>query len=130
MSLFKSIKKAVQRIPQEARNLTNSVVRTGTAVGAAPFQILGATATQGIQAVAPAIGAASGVLRENPELAGLLGGATGLPLGGLFGNGAGAAGESSYALPTTDKPGVPMWVWIVGAGAALLGLVLILRRKA
>jgi len=131
MSFLKKIKKAVQKIPQEARNFSNSVVRTGTAIGAAPFQVVGGVATQSIKAVAPALSAATSVMADNPALAGALGAFTGLPLGS-FAGGVGAVADPGYAVaPAPERSGgMPIWGWIAIAGGGLLAVVFLLRKRA
>lgn len=131
-SATKGVQKAIQRIPEETRNFSNSVVRTGTAVGAAPFQIVGGVATQGIQAVAPALSAATGVLQDNPILAGALGSAIGMPgLGGMLGGGDSGGGFAApVAAPEPEKASVPVWVWIAGGGGLILAFLLFGKKKA
>lgn len=129
----KGVKKAIQRIPEETRNFSNSIVRTGTAIGAAPFQIVGGVATQGIQAIAPALSAATGVLQDNPLLAGALGSAIGMPgLGGMLGGG--DSGGGGFAAPVAaaepEKASVPVWVWIAGGGGLILAFLLFGKKKA
>lgn len=136
MSFFskvsKGITKAVRKIPQETRNFSNSIVRTGSAIGAAPFQVVGGVATGAIQGIAPALSAATGVLQANPALAGVLGGAIGMPgLGSMFGGGAAdpGMGGGGFAMPEQPKASVPIWLWMAGGLAALLAVVLLLRKK-
>ena len=122
MGLFKKITKALN--PAKA---IKSAIKSAGEINAAGFQ-----------AVAQGVGAFGGVvtqiLRDNPELAGLAGNALGMPgLGGAFGGGGGGAPAGEYAAPTPytqpASSGIPVWVWIAGGGAALIGVVLLMRRK-
>jgi len=132
------VKKAVRKIPQETRNFANSVVRTGTALGAAPIQLVGGITTEGIKAAAPALSAATGVLAANPALGNLAGGLIGMPgLGSAFaGDAAADAGAGGFAAPVSapeagqPAPARSPWVWVAVAGAAIVALwFLLFRRK-
>lgn len=126
MSLFSGIAKTVKKIGKQTTQNIKSA-------GALPFELVGGIAAKSIQGVAPALGAATGVLRANPELAGLAGGAIGMPgLGGLFGGSADMAQAPVGGQFTGQavSPSIPMWVWIAGGIAAALGLFLFLRKKS
>lgn len=131
-----SVKKAVKKLPQETRNFSNSIVRAGTTVGALPFQLVGGISTQGINAFAPALSAATGVLAANPALANLAGGLVGMPgLGGAFaGEAATDAGAAGFAT-VPGEVGAPTeqrtspWVWVAVIGGAAVALWLLFRRK-
>jgi hypothetical protein len=89
-------------------------------------------ATGVIQSAGQTLGAATTVVQENPILGQALGSA--VPgLGGLFG---GSAAALPAPEPTSGNfsqpaaPAVPVWVWLAAAGAGVLGLVLLLRKKA
>lgn len=125
MGLFKKITKALN----PAKAVKNAIKSAGE-INAAGFQAV----AQGVGAFGGVVKAGTQILRENPELAGLAGGALGMPgLGGAFGGGGGAAPAGEYAAPTPytqpASPGIPVWVWIAGGGAALVGVVLLMRRK-
>ena len=124
-SAVKGVQKGIKQIPQEARNAVNSAVRFQGSV----IQGVASSATSVVQGVGQVAGAATEVLNDNPLLGQALGGM--VPgLGGLF-SGGGATTQEAYA-PPADTPApskVPMWVWIAAGGAALVGLLLILKRK-
>lgn len=127
-SATKGVTKAVRRIPEEARNGINSAVRLQNTITTGAVSSI----VTGVQGVGQVAGAATKVLQENPLLGQALAGATGLPLGGLFGGDSGASGAG--AAPTTfapqaDTPSVPTWIWLAGVGAAILAFIL-LRKKA
>lgn len=67
---------------------------------------------------------------QNQGLFGMIPGAD--ALGGLFGGGAPVSGEMPPGMftPQPAAPSVPVWVWLAAAGAAVVGLVLYLRKSA
>lgn len=138
MGLFKKIgktlSKAGKQFTQNARNSASTFQAIGT-YGAAPISIMAGSATAGLQALRPVLSEATGIIQENPMLAGLAGDALGIPgLGGLFGGGTPAGGASDtggmFAPSTPSAASIPTWLWIAGGIAAALGLVLLLRRKS
>lgn len=145
MGLFSSVKKAVQKpfqsaggaiskagrqFTQNARNSGSAFAAIGT-YGAAPITIAASSLTTSLQAARPALSEATGILRENPELLGAAGAALGMPgLGGLFGGGGGAAGYDMPPGGTFSQPsGIPPWVWIAAALAAVVGVILYVRKS-
>lgn len=125
MGLFSGVSKTFQKIGKQAKqNTINAVV--------APIKYASELGVRQIAAAKPGLAAATDLLQSNPALAGLAGNALGMPgLGGLFG-GAPAPVEPMSGAFSAPPPaaGVPVWVWIAAAGAAVLGLVLFLRRKS
>ncbi len=123
MGLFKKITKALN----PAKAVKNALKSAGE-INAAGFNAI----AQGVGAFGGVVKAGTTILRENPELTGLAGNALGMPgLGGAF-SGSGAAPAGEYAAPTPytqPASGIPVWVWIAGGGAALIGVVLLMRRK-
>lgn len=138
MGIFKKInrviKKAGKQLSQNVSNLPKAAAQIGQ-VGALPIQIAAGSIGASLSAAAPVLGQATQILQENPLLGQAIAGATGLP-GGLFGGGQVAGGvESSGGLftpPTAvqQAQGIPLWVWITGGVAALVGAFLIFRKKA
>lgn len=84
-----------------------------------PIQFASRQVGAGISAVAPVLGQATQVVRDNPELANALG------LGGFFGNPANAgAGIPAYA--PTPEPSGPNWTMIaIIAGVGVAAIVLL-----
>lgn len=127
-----AVKKAGKQFTQNARNSGSTFQAIGT-FGAAPISIMAGSTLAGLQAVRPVLSEATGIIQENPMLAGLSGDALGIPgLGGLFGGGAPEMAETptgSFTGPTAPSNATPLWVWLAVGGAALLGLILFLRRK-
>lgn len=135
MGLFKSVKKGIKRVTSgdTAKNPIGQVGKmTGGTVNATfgvAGGIVGNTGALGRQTLTEA-GSILSTVQQNPALAGALG--TMFPaIGGILGSGAG--GGSAPVVMPTDSPAstaLPWWVWIVAAVAGLVGLVLILKRKA
>jgi hypothetical protein len=134
------VRDAVRDVRQDVRrdvgNLAEDVRREARNVVVAPIKETIRASGVLIDAAAPVVGSAVGVLRQNPELAGLAGAAIGVPgLGGLFG-GSGGGPATEVRIPNDPAPGPtggpPPWHrWaLLGAGAALVvGLVLLLRGR-
>lgn len=129
--LGKAISKAGKQASQNAKNLPKAVqtaAGAGGAVISAPAQVALSAAGQTLTAAAPVIKQASGIIADNPALAGLAGSLLGMPgLGGLFG-GSGAPTDAT-GYPAQGSSSTWLW-WVLGLGAAALGLFLILRRKS
>lgn len=127
-SAVKGVQKGIKQIPQEARNAVNSAVRFQGSV----IQGVASSATSVVQGVGQVAGAATKVLNDNPLLGQALGSV--VPgLGGMFSGGAPAGGAveaSSPFTPPAESGKMPVWVWIAAGGAALVGLFLIMRKKA
>jgi hypothetical protein len=137
MGLFKKvgrvISKAGKQLSTNVKHLPEVAQQIGQ-VGALPIQVVAGSVGAGLSAAAPVLGQATQILQDNPLLGQAIAGATGLPAG-LFGGAAPAGGvEASGGLFTPQTPvqqvqSVPLWVWIAGGAAALLGVFLILRKK-
>lgn len=121
MSLFGKVSKNINKALNGAGRVTTKAVNR---VATAPANLL----AKQVQAFGKVAGSATQVLRDNPELAGLAGNALGVSgLGDAFAPKAEAAPAYQPSAPAA-APGVPLWVWIAGGAAALLGLVLFLRK--
>lgn len=126
MGFGKSLKKFAKTL-QPAKLIKNTIKSAGE-INAAGF---GAVA-QGVQAFGGVVSAGTQIMRDNPELVGALGAATGFNTAGLVGQQAtqaydyGGGGGGGYAAPSGSA--VPIWAWIVGGVVAVLGFVLILRK--
>ena len=122
-----------QDVRRDVRNLAEDVRREARNAAVAPIKETLRASGVVIDAAAPVVGSAFGILRQNPELAGLAGAVIGVPgLGGLFGG----SGGGEVRIPNDPAPGptggAPPWQrWaLLGAGAALVvGLVLLLRGR-
>jgi hypothetical protein len=139
MGLFKKagkvLKKAGKQLSQNVSHLPEVANQIGQ-FGALPIQMVAGSMTGVMSAAAPVLEQATGLLQANPLLGQALSAATGLP-GGLFGGGQVAGGvESSGGMFTPAAPvaqqaeRIPVWVWIAGGAAALVGAFLIFRKKA
>lgn len=115
----KTVKKAGAAVSKAGHQATQNIVN----LNALPAEIAGKALAKSIRGIAPAVGEATSLLRNNPELAGLAGSALGIPgLGGL-----GVAGDSTLpaasGVPSGGGSGIPMWIWLA-AGAAVLFILL------
>ena len=140
MGLFSRVSNAVSNAVNKAPQVA---AKTAVAIGSVvslPAQVGGQATAQGLrggalpalQATGEVVGEATSIIQENPLLAGLAGTALGVPgLGGLFSGGGGSTGGGAYPVTASTKAaGLPLWVWLAAAAAAVVGLFLVLRKKA
>jgi hypothetical protein len=128
-------RKVGNQLSTNIKHLPEVAAQVG-AVGAFPVTAAIGSIAPVLTAAAPVLGQATQMIHSNPLLGQALGSM--VPgLGGLFSGGAPAAAPGGggiitemAAQPQTERPGVPVWVWIAAAGAAVLGLFFLLRRKA
>lgn len=127
MGLFRKVTSGIGKTVKKAGKQAS---QNFTAAASMPFEQTAKIAGKVIKAAAPVLKQATSVIQANPMLAGIAGSMMGLP-GGLLGGGGATtmAAPAEYAPAPDAGPSVPVWVWIAGGAAALVGLVLILKKK-